>query len=116
MNIDEQTLTEVPEEKLVGMAEKLLAEKENIESAISVIKTELIERLKIQKIDGKKIGKYALALQKRTIFSDVPLSFAKEMGATTEAIDTSKLRELYAKGVKVPAVKVTEYLSMREIK
>lgn len=115
MNIDEQTLTEISEEKLVGMAEKLLSEKDNIESAISVIRTELLERLKAQKIDGKRVGKYALAIQKRTTFSDVPLSFAKEVGAVTEAVDTSKLRELFAKGVKVPSAKTTEFLSMREI-
>jgi|GEM_PF-3384298 len=102
-------------EEILIVREQLVSKKEELEAGISVLGGELLERLKKEKVNGMVVSNYSISKVNRVSFT-TSVSEAKELGATTETIDTKMLKILFNKGVDVPGVKISEYVSVREIK
>lgn len=89
---------------------------EEMEGKAKVLKDEILDRLKASKITGTVIDDHYVARVRRTIFTDVTMSQAQELGAVKQSIDQDKLRALISKGIKIKGVKMIEFLSIREKK
>ena len=79
-----------------------------------MIREEILTRLKEAKKDGELIGEYSVTKAKRVTFK-TSMEEAEELGAIKKAVDSAILRKLHNKGIKVPGVKVTTYLSVRRL-
>jgi|GEM_PF-4575962 len=104
-------------EELVEAHEKAKAVIEETEAGMKVIKDEILDRLKAMKLTGVKTKTgYFVRSVITTSFSSVPMDWARENGATVqkESLDLSMLRQLQAKGVKVPEMKVVKYVKITE--
>jgi len=117
MNLNDiDNISELTDEQLAKLDLKARYLFDEIVSAQSVIRNELLTRLKEQKLDGKILGDQYVSIVKKVLFTDVPLAFAKELGATKEAVDTARLRSLYESGAKIKGAKISEYVLIREVK
>lgn len=105
---------QVSYEELLKTREELMAKKEELEAALSVISDELLFRLTEEKISGKIVGNYSITKATRVSF-DVSLETAQALGATKEVIDQAVLKKQLAAGVDVPGMKKTEYIMVREV-
>lgn len=103
-------------EELTDKAVKITKTQEDLEAGLKVLKDELADRLREMKITGRKVGNWYVSRVKRISTTDVLLSVAKELGATTEKIDSAKISALIAKGVKITGVKYNEFVGIREAK
>ena len=100
--------------ELVNRIELLNYKNDELVDEMSTIRFELLSRLEEEKKDGEVIGNYSVARTKRVTFKTT-LEQAEELGAVKKAVDSSVLRGLHNKGIKVPGVSETTYLSMRKL-
>ena len=89
---------------------------EETEAGIKVLKDELGDRLRSEKLSGKKSGNFYVNRVKRISTTDVDISTARELGCVKEALDANKIKALVDRGVKVLGAKFTEYINIREEK
>lgn len=87
---------------------------EQIMAEMVMIREELLHRLKKAKKDGELIGEYSVTKAKRVTFKTT-IEEAEPLGAIKQAVDSTVLRKLYNKGIKIPGVKETIYLSVRRL-
>lgn len=99
-------------EELVSFYEQLLGAQEDAENGISVVKDELLDRLKKDKVDAKIIKEYVVSAAARINFNP-PLEWAKERGAVKLGLDHAALKELYNKEIDVPNTTITHYIMIR---
>ena len=112
-NIKEFTL-----EELVKKAIEMKSAVEDIEAGLKVTKDEIGDRLKALKLDGTKVDNYYVSRVRKLLFTDITLSYARELGATItkESLDNEKLRAIYMKGIKIKGAKWIYYISIKEEK
>lgn len=109
----EELLT-LSKQKLIDELDRLNTYQEEIVASLVMIRQELLDRLEEEKKDGELIGEFSVTKAKRVNFKTT-LEQAQELGAIKQAVDTSALRKLYNKGIKVPGVSITTYLSIRRV-
>jgi len=100
--------------KLVGELDRLNFVYDDTMRDLVMIRKEILARLEEEKKDGELINDISLRKNTRITFKTT-LEQAKVFGATKEAVDTSVLRKLHLKGVKIPGVNISTYLSVRRI-
>ena len=110
-----EDLLTLSKEKLIEKLEEFNIKNEEVMANMVMIREELLHRLEEEKKDGERIGEYAVTKAKRVSFKTT-LEEAKELGAIKEAVNTDTLKRLYNKGIEVPGVSVTTYLSVRRLK
>lgn len=101
-------------EVLVKMLEKFNLVYEEMMQNMVMIREELLHRLEEEKKDGELILEYAIRKNKRVTFKTT-LEEAEVLGAIKKAVDSDVLKKLYNKGIKVPGVNETIYLSVRRL-
>ena len=101
-------------EELIGLLASRNEVYDQTMAEMVMIREEVLTRLKEAKKDGELIGEYSVTKAKRITFK-TKLEEAEELGAVKTVPDTSILRKLYNKGIKVPGSKVTVYLSVRRL-
>jgi hypothetical protein len=109
-----EDLLKLSKEKLVDKLQEFNLQEEQVMASMVMIRTEILARLEEEKKDGEIIGEYSVTKAKRINFK-TSLEEAQELGAIKQAIDTSILRKLYNKGIKVPGTEITSYLSVRRL-
>lgn len=109
-----EELEKASKEALVAHLEALNITNEQIMAEMVMIRFELLSRLEEEKKDGELVGEYSLTKTKRVNFK-TSLEEAQELGAVKQAVDTGVLKKLYNKGIKVPGVEITTYLSVRRL-
>lgn len=109
-----EDLQKLSKEKLIEKLDEFNIEEEQIMASMVMIRTEILARLDEEKKDGELIGEFSVTKAKRISFKTT-LDQAKELGAIKEAVDTSALRKLHNKGIKVPGTQITIYLSVRRL-
>jgi hypothetical protein len=107
-------LLTLSKEKLVDKLQELNLQEEQTMASMVMIREELLHRLEEEKKDGEIIGEYSVTKAKRVNFK-TSIEQAQELGAIKQAVDTGVLRKLYNKGIKVPGVEITTYLSVRRL-
>lgn len=114
LNIDPEKI--INSDKLV-LVELLAQINETIsewEANATMVRQELLDRLEKENKDAELVGEYSLTKSKRVTFKTT-LEEAQVLGAVKPAVDTTTLRKLYNKGIKIPNVEVTTYLSVRRL-
>lgn len=113
-------LTEVTNEELLELKERLETQREEIMGGLLEIRSLLLERLQKEKLDSKVVGDYILTQYKQVNFTATRLEQAKELSAVKEVTkimkDTTKLRKLFDAGVKVPGVSKEVRIRIAKIK
>jgi len=109
--LEEDSITKLSSEKLVETHEVARHILEQLDAQNKIIRDELYTRIKG---DGEVIGNYGVTKAMLVTFPDVTIEQAMELGATKAAVDQSKLKELWNKGIKIPA-KETHYVRIREV-
>ena len=110
-----EDLLKLSKEKLIQILEDRNIVYDQTMAELVMIRQELLARLEEEKKDGEIIKDYAISKRKRVTFKTTTEE-AEKYGAVKKAIDPKILRSLYNRGIKVPGVVVTEYLSIRKIK
>ena len=100
--------------ELVDARENAAHLMEQYQAEVSVYGQELLARLKADKLSGKIVGMHTVSKRTRLSFK-IELAAAKDLGATKEVVDNTKLKALYTKGIDIPAT-TTEYVVVSEIK
>lgn len=113
MNPEE--LQKLSKERLVQILENNNIASDQLMAEMVIIREEILHRLEEEKKDGELIGEYSVTKAKRINFK-TSLEEAEEFGAVKKAVDTAVLKKLHDKGVKVPGVNITIYLSVRRLK
>jgi hypothetical protein len=110
-----------PEELLTKDKEELINELQTrnilydeVMAEMVMIREELLTRLKEEKKDGEIIGEFSIKKSKRVTFKTT-LEEAEPLGAVKKAPDNKVLKQLHDKGIKVPGVKETIFLSVRRL-
>lgn len=106
---------EMTNEELLEARNNAVTFIEDYEAAKAIYSQELLERLKKEKLNGMVIGEQSVTVIKKYSFK-TPISYAKEVGAIKEVIDTEKLKKLVLKGISVPETNTTEYIMVKTIK
>lgn len=101
-------------EELINKLEQFNLQEEEVMASMVMIREELLHRLEKSKKDGELIGEYSVTRAKRVNF-ETTLEQAEELGAIKQAVDSAILRKLHNKGIKVPGVKETFFLSVRRL-
>lgn len=101
-------------EGLLEQREKLVHMRDEIDASLKVISEELVIYLDEQKLKGTIIGDWTVSKATRLSFK-TPLDWASQHGATKLAVDNSKLKALYQKGVEVPEVNITNYVLIKQV-
>lgn len=109
-----EDLQKLSKEKLVEKLREFNLQEEQVMASMVMIREELLHRLEEQKIDGELVGEFQIKKAERITFK-TSLDEAKNFGAIKEAVDTSVLRKLHRKGIKIPGTNTTTYLSVRRI-
>ena len=109
-------IKEITLENLVDSIVKAQSIIEDTEAQVKVLKDEIGDRLRGMKVTGTKVGSYYVNRVKRLSITDVGIGQAREYGATKEAIDGGKIKQLVLKGVKIIGAIWTEFISIREAK
>lgn len=109
-----EDLLELSKEKLIEKLEALNIREEETMASMVMIREELLHRLTEEKKDGELIGEYSVTKAKRVTFK-TSLEEAEPLGAIKKAVDTDALRKLFNKGIKIPGVQETIYLSVRRL-
>jgi hypothetical protein len=112
MNPDDLHITS--NEDLITQLEAFNAVYDELMENMVMIREELLHRLVKAKKDGEIIGKYSVTKSKRFLFKTT-LEQAQELGAIKQAVDAGILRTLYDKGIKIPGVEITTYVSIRRL-
>jgi len=103
-----------PLENLVIQYIEMKSSIEDIQAGQSVIRDEILDRLKEMKISGTSVSGYSVSRYTRHVFGDVKESTARSLGAIKQTIDSTKLKNLIKKGVKVDGSKAIICLSIRQ--
>lgn len=111
---EEKLPSEMTYEKLLEMRFQANTTMEELEAAIKVVNEELLIRLRAEKSSGKVVGNWAISKVVRYSF-DTSLDDARALGAIKESVDSSKLKILTQKGIKIPGTKRSEYVLVREV-
>lgn len=101
-------------ESLLAYREKLNAQKEEAEAGLSVINSELLVKLKEEKINGKVVGDWSISKATRITY-DISLPEAEQYGAVKRSVDQTILKQLAKSGVEIPNEKKTEYVLVKEV-
>ena len=101
-------------EELINKLEELNIANEDLMASMVMIREEVMARLDEEKKDGEIIGDFSVTKTKRVTFK-TSIEQAEELGAVKKAVDTTKLKKLYDKGIKIPETNVTIYLSVRKL-
>jgi len=109
-----EDLLKLSKESLIQELETYNILNEDNMTCMVMIREELLHRLEEEKKDGELIGEYSVTKASRINFKTT-LEQAKEFGAVKEAVDTTALRRLHQKGIKVPGTEITVYLSVRRL-
>lgn len=109
-----EDLQNFSKEELINKLDELNIANEDLMASMVMIRTEIMARLDDEKKDGELIGDYSVSKTKRVTFK-TSVEQAEELGAVKKAVDTTKLKKLYDKGVEVPGTNITVYLSIRKI-
>lgn len=109
-----EDLLNLSKEELVEKLQEFNLQEEQIMASMVMIREELLQRLGDENKDGELIGEYAIKKNKRVSFKTT-LEEAENLGAIKKAIDSDVLKKLYIKGIKVPGVQETIYLSVRRL-
>jgi hypothetical protein len=112
MNPEDLQVT--PKTALVLMLEEFNRVNEEVMTNMVMIREELLHRLEDENKDGEIVGEYSISKSKRTTFKTT-FEQAQELGAVKPAVDTETLRNLLKKGIDVPGVQVTTFLSVRKL-
>ena len=93
----------------------LLREKrDEVEAAMAEIAKLAIAKLDDEGLKGTIVGDKSVTKQMRVSFKTT-LTEARELGATAEAPDKKKLKQLYDAGAMVPGVSISEFLRVSDI-
>lgn len=102
--------------ELMEYRESILQQQEELEATISVIKDEMLAKLKEEGINGKPVGDKTISLR---VSYTTDKDTAKELGAikvvTQERIDVSMIKALVQKGVTVPNLQTIESVMVTDI-
>lgn len=109
----EELLT-LSKEELISKLEELNIANEDIMASMVMIRSEIMARLDEENKDGELIGDYSVSKTKRVTFK-TSVEQAEELGAVKKAVDSTKLKKLYDKGIEVPGTNVTVFLSIRKM-
>jgi hypothetical protein len=101
-------------EELVDKLQEFNLQEEQVMASMVMIREELLNRLTEEKKDGELIGEYSIKKAIRISFK-TSLEQAEELGAIKKSVDSNVLRKIHNKGVKVPGVVETTYLSVRRL-
>ena len=101
-------------EVLIAMLQKFNDVYDEMMANMVMIREELLHRLEEEKIDGCLIGEYSVKRAKRVSFK-TSLEEAEVLGAVKKAVDPDVLRKLRNKGIEIPGVQETTYLSVRRL-
>lgn len=115
-NLDPQRVSELSKENIIGLILQLNDLIDQHTQDIVGLKEELYNRINP---DGEVVAGYALNRRERINVSNVPEGIAEEYGAlktvTTKKVDSTVVKALMKKGIDLPGVSVTHYLSMRNL-
>lgn len=102
--------------ELVESRQQALTQMEQLEASVKVINEELLTILREANLKGQVVDNYQVTRSKRVNVT-TPLEEAVKWGAvmTKTVVDTTKVKDLYKKGIEVPGVNETEYITVREI-
>lgn len=109
-----EDLQNFTKEKLIEKLEELNITNEEVMANMVMIREEMLHRLDEEKKDGEIIGEFSVTKTKRVTFK-TSIEQAEELGAVKKAVDTTKLKKLYDKGIKIPETNITVYLSVRRL-
>lgn len=109
-----EDLLKFTKEELINKLEELNIANEDLMASMVMIREEVMARLDEEKKDGEIIGDFSVTKTKRVTFK-TSIEQAEELGAVKKAVDTTKLKKLYDKGIKIPETNVTVYLSVRKL-
>lgn len=112
MSIDPQELPTISKEKLLEEYDKLRYKEEQIEAEKVALKEEILSRMKY---NAEVWGFFSVTKSVRPNYKSVKLEIAKELGATTEAVDTKALARLHSKGVQIEGLKETIVLLIKNL-
>jgi len=113
-DIQPEDLGKVTKLTLIDLLESRNIIYEQIMAEMVMIREELLHRLEEAKIDAERIGEYSVTKAKRVSFK-TSLEEAEVLGAVKKSVDTDQLKKLHNKGIKVPGVQTTIYLSVRRL-
>lgn len=105
-----------PADKIVKQYLEFRAAQEDIEAGMSVIRDELLSRLQAMKVTGMRFGDSYVSQVKRISTAGVTLAQARELSCTSIKVDGEKIRKLYAKGVAIKGIHVTNSIRITEAK
>jgi len=109
-----EDLLTLSKEELVNKLQEFNLKEEETMASMVMIREEILHRLDDEKKDGELVGEYSLTKAKRVSFKTT-LDQAQEFGAVKQAVDSGVLRKLYNKGIKIPGVEISTYLSVRRL-
>jgi hypothetical protein len=107
-------LMEATKEALITRLEALNDTNDSILDEMVAIRSELLARLEEENKDGEVIGDYSIKKTKRTNYRTT-LQQAEELGAVKKAVDADILKKLTDKGVAVPGMSTTTFLTVKRI-
>lgn len=113
------TIEEITLEELVDAYLKAKGIMEQMEAEKRVVQDEILNRLRVLKLDGTKTKNgYMVNRIRKTSFAGITVAQARQLGATImeEKVDSGKLRQLHDKGVNIPGVKQIVYVDVKEAK
>lgn len=101
-------------DELMDVYEKVLLEKEQVESVESVIKDILFDSMDA---DSEEIGEFQVTKVTRLGFTKFPMERATELGAVKNALDTTMLKNLYNQGALTDfEPSISQYIAIRRVK
>jgi hypothetical protein len=104
--IDPIELPNLSKEQLLDEYHKICIQEEELAAGKVVLKEEVLSRMKD---DAEVWGTYSVSKVRRPNYTKVTLETAKLLGAVKEAVDTSVLRKIHAKGVQIEGLTETVY-------
>lgn len=105
-------------EELLERWLQLQVEEEDLKSEMSVLKDELLLRLEDLGLDSMPVQDYTVSKTIRKSWVQVPMEYAAGVGAveTKETLNTKALDALYKKGVEIPGMSSTTFVTIRQNK
>ncbi|MDQ3099532.1 MAG: hypothetical protein M3Q44_07360 [bacterium] len=107
-------LIEMSMEELVEYYVRFQHMKDDVESAMTIAKEELLSRLDDENIRGKVVNGYGVTKATRVSFK-TSLKQALELGAVKQAVDTDVLKRLHEAGAEVPGLSITHYVLVKAL-
>lgn len=115
-NLDPQVIADMSKADILKVILRTNEIIEELTQEVVGLKSELYERINP---DGEVIENYALSRSERINVAQVPEGIAEEYGAlktvTTKKVDSAVVKALLKKGIELPGVSITQFLSMRNL-